>query len=293
MQGSRRPAADRRASRLPCAIAIADYDRVYESVTEQLLRRLDPARRVDMQSDRVIADRDPGPGLGSSGLPREVPGCASWSRLHERSDTPCSNATKDRLVQRARTAARADAGWSASVPGETCQPLVPTSMRQHRCTRRKHWRTLLEQEACPEAGHVERPGEQPRHRVIADTSMGDDAHVAGPAPARRADHASMSTLDARSSTGCATILAGVRRIELPLNCRITARIQRRVVLFGALIEPGRLGAADGWAKYALMAALVFRARIYPAARSCAQPGRSSLECQRLGRTKYTQAGLPA
>ena len=35
--------------------------------------------------------------------------------------------------------------------------------------------TVLEQEACPEAGPVERPGEQPRTGG-ADTSMGDDAH---------------------------------------------------------------------------------------------------------------------
>ena len=35
--------------------------------------------------------------------------------------------------------------------------------------------TGLEQKARPEAGPVERSGEQPRHRG-ADTSMGDDAH---------------------------------------------------------------------------------------------------------------------
>ena len=51
------------------AIAVADDDRVEESVAEQLLRRLGAARGVDMERDRVIADRDPQPGAARAVFP--------------------------------------------------------------------------------------------------------------------------------------------------------------------------------------------------------------------------------
>ena len=115
--------------------------------------------------------------------------------------------------------------------------------------------TVLEQEACPEAGPVERPGEQPRHRGRRHFH-GRRRALAGPAPARTADHALVG-LDLDLDEG--GFLGAVRRIELPAPAA-DARIRRRVVLFGALIEPGPLGAAVA-GRAALLAALVFRARL--------------------------------
>ena len=115
--------------------------------------------------------------------------------------------------------------------------------------------TVLEQEACPEAGPVERPGEQPRHRGRRHFH-GRRRALAGPAPARTADHALVG-LDLDLDEG--GFLGAVRRIGLPAPAA-DARIRRRVVLFGALIEPGPLGAAVA-GRAALLAALVFRARL--------------------------------
>ena len=51
------------------AIAVADDDRVEEAFGEQLLRRLGAARGVDMERDRVIADRGPQPGAARPVFP--------------------------------------------------------------------------------------------------------------------------------------------------------------------------------------------------------------------------------
>ena len=114
--------------------------------------------------------------------------------------------------------------------------------------------TVLEQEARPEAGPVGRCGEQARHRRRRHFH-GRRRAVAGPAPARSADHALVG-LDLDLDE--AGFLGAVRRIALPAPCA-HARIGRRVVLFGALLEPGPLGAAVA-GRAALLAALALRAR---------------------------------
>ena len=114
---------------------------------------------------------------------------------------------------------------------------------------------MLEQEACPEAGPVERPGEQPRHRGRRHFH-GRRRALAGPAPARTADH-TLVGLDLDLDEG--GFPGAVRRIGLPAPSA-DARIRRRVVLFGALLEPGPLGAAMA-GRAALLAALAFRARL--------------------------------
>ena len=97
---------------------------------------------------------------------------------------------------------------------------------------------MLEQKARPEAGPVERSGEQPRHRGRRHFH-GRRRALAGPAPARTADHALVG-LDLDLDEG--GFLGAVRRIGLPAPSA-DARIGRRVVLFGALLEAGPPGAA--------------------------------------------------
>ena len=100
-----------------------------------------------------------------------------------------------------------------------------------------------------------RPGEQPRHRGRRHFH-GRRHALAGPAPARTADHALVG-LDLDLDEG--GFLGAVRRIGLTAPSA-DARIRRRVVLFGALIEPGPLGAAVA-GRAALLAALAFGARL--------------------------------
>ena len=114
--------------------------------------------------------------------------------------------------------------------------------------------TVLEQEACPEAGPVERPGEQPRHRGRRHFH-GRRRALAGPAPARTADHALVG-LDLDLDEG--GFLGAVRRIELPAPAA-DARIRRRVVLRCAH-RARAAGCGRGRARRVL-AALVFRARL--------------------------------
>ena len=54
---------------LVSTVAVADDNRVEESVAEQLLRRLGAARRVDMERDRITADRGPQPGAARAVFP--------------------------------------------------------------------------------------------------------------------------------------------------------------------------------------------------------------------------------
>ena len=113
---------------------------------------------------------------------------------------------------------------------------------------------MLEQEAGPDAGPVGRVGEQARHRGRRHFH-GRRRALAGPAPARTADDALVG-LDLDLDEG--GFLGAVRRVGLPAPCA-HARIGRRVVLFGALLEPGPLGAAVA-GRAALLAALALRAR---------------------------------
>ena len=155
------------------AIAIADDDRVEESVAEQLLRRLGAARGVDMERDRVIADLET---HSQARLERSSPR-SSWTR-----QLVSSAWRSAALFWCARIASASGSNsWHEAASG--CRPASParpsalgrTSTRHTRCTGREAG-TVLEQEACPEAGPVERPGEQLCGTGGADTSMGDDAH---------------------------------------------------------------------------------------------------------------------
>ena len=106
-----------------------------------------------------------------------------------------------------------------------------------------------------------------------------------PAPARTADH-TLVGLDLDLDEG--GFLGAVRRIGLPA-ASADGRIGRRVELFGALIEPGPLGAAVA-GRAALLAALAFRARLCPAVRSC---GRKAPSTAPPRSREASQAGLPA
>ena len=109
--------------------------------------------------------------------------------------------------------------------------------------------------ARPEGDSVGRAPEQPRHRRRRDLDRRGRA-LAGPAPARAADHALVG-LDLDLDEG--RFLDAVRRVGLPaLGAR--ARLRRRGVDFGALLESGPLGAAVA-GRAALLAALALRARL--------------------------------
>ena len=131
-------------------------------------------------------------------------------------------------------------------------------------------------------GPVGRSGEQPRHRRRRHFH-GRRRAVAGPAPARSADHALVG-LDLDLDE--AGFLGAVRRIGLSAPCA-DARIGRRVALFGALLEPGPLGTAMA-GRAALLAARTPRARrllllaLAPVER---------LRQQRPGRAKPRKLGL--
>ena len=157
------------------------------------------------------------------------------------------------FASRNASATRSSAGPSYGLPGQP--PTLGLPHPRGNAVHGAEAGTVLEQEACPEAGPVERPGEQPRHRG-GRHFHGRRRALAGPAPARTADHALVG-LDLDLDEG--GFLGAVRRIGLPAPAA-DARIRRRVVLFGALIEPGPLGAAVA-GRAALLAALVFRARL--------------------------------
>ena len=232
------------------AIAVADDDRVEESVAEQLLRRLGAARGVDMERDRVTADRDPQPGAARAVFPAKF--LDAPAGLVGMAQRRLVLVRKDRLGQRLEQR-HEPLQAVGQRPRRDRQPLGghPRGNAVHGAEAG----TVLEQEACPEAGPVERPGEQPRHRGRRHFH-GRRRALAGPAPARTADHALVG-LDLDLDEG--GFLGAVRRIGLPAPAA-DARIRRRVVLFGALIEPGPLGAAVA-GRAALLAALVFRARL--------------------------------
>ena len=111
------------------------------------------------------------------------------------------------------------------------------------------------QEAHPHGDPVERVVEQPRHRRRRDLYRRGRA-LAGPAQTRAADHALVG-LDLDLDEG--RFLGAVGRVGLPA-AGADARIRRRLVHFGALLEPGPLGAAVA-GRAALLAALALRARL--------------------------------
>ena len=144
--------------------------------------------------------------------------------------------------------------------------------------------TVLEQEAGPEAGPVERPGEQPRHRG-RQHFHGRRRALAGPAPARTADHALVG-LDLDLDEG--GFVDTVGDIRLPATGAHT-RLLRRFELFGALLEPGPLGTTmAGGARAAGRAGA--RSAASPASRSC---GRTAPSTALPRSREASQAALPA
>ena len=215
------------------AVAVADDDRAEESFAEQLVRRLGAAARIDMEADRVAADRGPQPGPARPVFPAKL--LDAPTGLVGMAQRRLVLVRKDRvghgLEQRHEALQTIGQG-----PGRDRQALAgePRGNAVHGAEAG----TVLEQKARPEAGPVERSGEQPRHRGRRDFH-GRRRALAGPAPARTADHALVG-LDLDLDEG--GFLGAVRRIGLPAPSA-DAHIGRRVVLFGALIEAGPLGAA--------------------------------------------------
>ena len=138
-------------------------------------------------------------------------------------------------------------------PGRDRQPLVGQP-RGH-AVQGPQASTVLEQEACPEADPVGRPGEQPRHRGRRHF-QGRRCAVAIPAPPGTDDPACVG-LDFDLDDGRGTL--AVRHVGL----RATGthpRILRRIVLFGSFLEPGPLRAAMAGGA-ALLTALTPGARL--------------------------------
>ena len=215
------------------AVAVADDDRAEESFAEQLVRRLGAAARIDMEADRVAADRGPQPGPARPVFPAKL--LDAPTGLVGMAQRRLVLVRKDRVGHglEQRHEALQTIGQR---PGRDRQALAgePRGNAVHGAEAG----TVLEQKARPEAGPVERSGEQPRHRGRRDFH-GRRRALAGPAPARTADHALVG-LDLDLDEG--GFLGAVRRIGLPAPSA-DAHIGRRVVLFGALIEAGPLGAA--------------------------------------------------
>ena len=234
---------------LVCAVAVADDDRVGEGLGEQLVRRLGAARGVDMEADRVAADRGPQPGPARPVFPAQL--LDAPAGLIGMAQRRLALVREDRLGHRLEQRHKALRAIGQG-PRRDRQPLAghPRGNPVHGAQAG----IALEQEARPEAGPVKRPGEQPRHRGRRDFH-GRRRARAGPAPARTADHPLVG-LDLDLDEG--GFLGAVRRIGLPAPSA-DARIRRRVVLFGTLREPGPLGAAVA-GRAALLAALARRAR---------------------------------
>ena len=152
------------------AIAIADDDRVEESVAEQLLRRLGAARGVDMERDRVIADRDPQPGAARAVFPAKF--LDAPAGLVGMAQRRLVLVRKDRLGQRLEQR-HEPLQAVGQRPRRDRQPLGghPRGNAGARGGSRHSARTG----SVPRSWSRRASGEQPRHRG-ADTSMGDDAH---------------------------------------------------------------------------------------------------------------------
>ena len=203
-----------------------------------------------MEVDRVAADRGPQPGSARPVFPAKLldaPACfvgMAQRRLVLVREDRLGHGLEQRHEALQAVGQR---------PGRDRHPLAgePRGNASHGAEAG----TVLEQEARPEAGPIERSGEQPGHRGRRHFH-GRGRALAGPAPARTADHAFVG-LDLDLDEG--GFLGAVRHIGLPALCA-DAGIGRRVVLFGALLEPGpRRAAVAGRA--ALLAALAFRARL--------------------------------
>ena len=231
------------------AVAVADDDRVEPRPGEQLVRRFGAARRVDTEADRGAAGRDPQPGparpvvaaklldapAGLVGMTQRRGVLVREDRLEQRLEQ------RYEALQAVGQRPRRD---RQAVAGEPCGDAVNGPEAG----------TVLEQEARPEADPVRRPAEQSRHRGRRHFH-GRGRTLAGPAQARAADHALVG-LDLDLDEG--GFLGAVRRIGLPTLCA-DACIRRRVDLFGALLEPGPLGATVA-GRPVLMAALASRTR---------------------------------
>ena len=164
-------------------------------------RRLGAARGVDMpRTPRPTARR------GSSGLPREVPGRASWSRRHWRSAALFWCAGSPRPA--ARAAARTASGCRPAPLGG--HPRGNAVHRPRSWSRRASWGTA----------------------ATGDTSMGDE----GPAPARTADHALVGLwLDERGASAHSPAPAADARIS-----SVGAAVAGRAALLAALVFRARL-----------------------------------------------------
>ena len=126
--------------------------------------------------ERDPADRDPQPGAARAVFPAKF--LDAPAGLVGMAQRRLVLVRKDRLGQRLEQRRTA----SGCRPASPARPsaLGRTSTRRGARGGSRH---MLEQEACPEAGPVERPGEQPRHRGRRHFH-GRRRARAGPAPAR-------------------------------------------------------------------------------------------------------------
>ena len=232
-----------------------------------------------MERDRVIADRDPQPGAARAVFPAKF--LDAPAGLVGMAQRRLVLVRKDRLGQRLEQR-HEPLQAVGQRPRRDRQPLGghPRGNAVHGAEAG----TVLEQEACPEAGPVERPGEQPRHRGRRHFH-GRRRALAGPAPARTADHALVGLdldLDEGGFLGaCSAHRAartGRRRTHPAAGCALRCAHRARAAGCGR----GRARRAAGRACVPSPAC--------PAARSC---GRRAPSTAPPRSHEASQAGLPA
>ena len=170
-------AAEQPRQLLVGAVAVADDHCAGPEFPEQPLHRLGAAARVDVEVDRVVADRGPQPGARRTALRAQrlyPPG-----RLVGVAQRECVLVRADRLGERLEQGheARRAVGQRA---GRDRQPLVTQPRGDP--LQRAQARVVLEQQARPYARAVRRAGKQPRHRRCREFRWRRCA--AAPAPPR-------------------------------------------------------------------------------------------------------------
>ena len=230
--------------------AVADQHHGAGHAAEQSHRNLGRARRVDVEVDRVGAHRGPEPGSAGAALLAK--------RLHAPCGLVCMAHRRLVLVREDRVCQRLEQRHEALYAVGQCarrdrQPHGGQPCRD--AMERSAAHKTLEEDARPHADAVGRVVEEARLRGCRHFPRRGRA-VACPAPARPDDPARVGP-DLDLEDGRGTLAIG--HIGLPAT-GADARVLRRVALFGALLEPGPLGAAmaDG---ARLLAALASRARL--------------------------------
>ena len=224
------------------AVAVADDDRMVDDRAEQRLRDLRAARGVDVEVDRVLADRGPQPSPARTALlakrlhaPVSLVAVAHRRLVLVREDRP-----RHRLEQRHEPVHAA-----GQRPRRDRKPLA--GQPRGDLVQGAEAGIALEQEARPHAGPAGRVGEQARRRERRHFH-GRRRAVASPAPPGTADDTLVGPdfdLDDGGDLGAGRHVglpaAGRRRAHRPAGCALPSSPRARPLLLLAPAPEQRLG----------------------------------------------------